>query len=224
MTRAVAVLRPDPGNGATVERVRAAGLAAIPLPLFDVVPIPWAPPGTDAFDRLLLTSANAVRHGGAGLSSLRALPVLAVGGATAAAARAAGFVLDTVGPGDLAGLLDGIAPHQRLLWLSGEDRTTTTHPAIARVVPVYRAVARELMRAQAESLAGSVVLLHSARAGMQLAAEVDRHKIARAGIRMAAISAKAATAAGSGWARITIATAPDDHSLIAAARGLAIDP
>lgn len=224
MIRPVVVLRPEPGSRATIERLHAAGLPALSLPLFQVAPLDWTPPSPGGFDRLLLTSANAVRHGGAALAKFHALSVLAVGSATAAAVREAGFHHVTAGPGDLAGLLATIDPSLRLLWLAGADRTAIEHPAIATVVPVYRATACELTPAQAASLKGTVVLVHSARAGAQLAAQVKRHAMTRADIRVAAISAKAAVAAGSGWAQITVAPSPDDPSLIDAARGLAIDP
>lgn len=218
------MLRPEPGNGATIERLHAAGLATLTLPLFDVVPLAWTRPDRSDFDGLLLTSANAVRHGGQMLESVSELPVFAVGGATAAAARAAGLNVQQVGPGDLVGLLAGVDPSARLIWLCGEDRTATDHPAIALAVPVYRAVARALTPAQAESLDGGVALVHSARAARQLAAEIDRHRIARARIAIAAISPKAADAAGGGWARVEVAASPDDTALIDLAHRLAIDP
>lgn len=224
MTRAITVLRPEPGNAATIARLRAAGQTAISLPLFRVMPLAWHPPDPAAFDRLLLTSANAVRHGGDGLAALQALPVIAVGSATAAAARAAQFSIDMTGSGDLAELLPRIPPGLRLLWLSGEDRTAIDHPSIVRTMPVYRAGAVPLAADRIEALAGGVALLHSARAADRLARLADLHGVPRNRIRIAAISAKAAAAAGLGWAGIAIAAAPNDEALIAAAMPLAIDP
>ncbi len=199
-------------------------LPAISLPLFDLAPLPWTPPDPAAFDRLLLTSANALRHGGAGLAALRSLPVLAVGAATADAARAAGFDVAIAGKRDAAALLADLDPDLRLLWLSGRDRTAITHPAPWQVIAVYRADSRALTAAQTQRLTDGVALLHSARAARHLAAELDRHGVARARIRIAAISDKAADAAGPGWARVAIAATPTDDALIAAARPLAIDP
>ncbi|MCP3731602.1 uroporphyrinogen-III synthase [Sphingomonas sp. MG17] len=224
MTRAVAVLRPEPGNRATVERLHAAGLTAIPLPLFEVAPVPWTPPDPAMFDRLLLTSANAVRHGGPGLSALQSLPVLAVGSATAAAARAAGFAVETTGSSDVADLLAGLGADLRLLWLSGRDRTAIHHPALAQTLAIYRADPRPIATEEAASLANSVALLHSARAASRLADELDRRGIPRMQVRVAALSAKVAQAAGPGWAALAVAAAPHDDALIAAARPLAIDP
>ena len=79
MSRAVAVLRPEPGNAATATRVEAAGLAAIRLPLFAVRALDWTPPDPAAFDALILTSANTPRLAGPGIDSLASLPVFAVG-------------------------------------------------------------------------------------------------------------------------------------------------
>ncbi|HEY0624239.1 uroporphyrinogen-III synthase [Sphingomonas sp.] len=224
MSRRIAILRPEPGNSATAERVRDAGLEPLASPLFEVRPLAWTPPDATGFDGLLLTSANAVRHGGAALASLRGMPVLAVGSATADAARAAGFAVARAGSADLASLLRDSPDFTRLLWLAGRDRTAIEHPALAAIVPIYASEPRVLAAAGAAQLAGSVALIHSARAGMQLAAELARHRISPATIRIAAISRKAAIAAGPGWSAGAIAITPDDDALIAAARPLAIDP
>ncbi|WP_423606196.1 uroporphyrinogen-III synthase [Sphingomonas sp. MS122] len=224
MSRPLAILRPEPGNAATVVRVRKAGLLPIPVPLFEVRPLDWMPPDSARFDGLLLTSANAVRHGGAGLLDLRCLPVLAVGAATAEAARATGFVVARTGTSDLRDLLHDATRFRRLLWLAGRDRTVTDHPALAATIPVYGSDPLLLAETDAAALRGSVALIHSARAGEQLAHQLDRHGIARAELRIAAISTGAAEAAGPGWDAVAIAAAPDDDALIAAAHPLAIDP
>ena len=98
MTR-VLVLRPEPGASATVDRARAMGLDAVATPLFEVEPLDWDVPEASGFDGVLLTSANALRHGGDGLQALRGLKAYAVGDATAQAAREAGF--DVAATGDL---------------------------------------------------------------------------------------------------------------------------
>ena len=64
MTR-LAVLRSEPGASDTVRKARRRGLDAISLSLFQVEPVAWEVPDIDHFDALLLTSANAVLHGGA---------------------------------------------------------------------------------------------------------------------------------------------------------------
>lgn len=224
MSRRVAILRPEPGNAATTARVLDAGLEPLPLPLFAVHPIDWTAPDPAAFDGLLLTSANALRHGGTGLTSLHSLPVLAVGNATADAARTAGFAVATTGSTDVADLLHDASRFKRLLWLAGRERTAIEHPALAVAIPVYASDPIAWTADDAAALAGSVALIHSARAGTQLVAELARHAVAPATVRIAAISRKAAIAAGPGWGAVAIADAPNDDALIAAAHALAIDP
>lgn len=224
MTRRVAILRPEPGNAATAARVRDAGFEPLQLPLFTVRPLDWMPPAAADFDGMLLTSANAVRHGGPGLSALQGLRVLAVGPATADAARAAGLMVTQTGTTDVAELLRDAPEFERLLWLAGRDRTVIGHPAIIAAIPVYASDPIALTAVDIASLADSVALIHSARAGQQLAAVLARHAVSHAAVRIAAISRKAAVAAGPGWAAVAIADAPNDDALIAAARPLAIDP
>lgn len=224
MSRRVAILRPEPGNAATAARLHHAGFDPLPLPLFEVSPLDWTPPEPAGFDGLLFTSANALRHGGPDLASLRGLPVLAVGSATADAARAAGFTVVHTDSTDLTDLLHVAPDFARLLWLSGRDRTAIEHPALAAIVPVYASDPVAWAAADAVTLEGSIALIHSARAGMQLGAALAGHGIPRHNVRIAAISRKAAIAAGPGWDRIAVAATPDDDALIAAARPLAIDP
>lgn len=222
LSRRIAILRPEPGNAVTAARLREVGLELLSLPLFRVRGLDWTPPNAAAFDGLLLTSANAVRHGGAGLDRLNALPVLAVGSATADAARAAGFIVARTGSSDVAELLRDAPDFGRLLWLTGRDRTAIEHPSLAAAIAIYASDAFPL--ADPALLRGTVVLIHSARAGVQLAAELDRCAVPRATVRIAAISGKAAAAAGPGWDAVAIAAAPNDEAMIAAARPLAIDP
>lgn len=224
MTRPIAILRPDPGAAATAGRVRAAGLDPWLLPLFAVVPLDWVPPAPTDFDALLLTSANAPRHAGPGLAALARLPVLAVGSETARAAEHAGLRVVESGHYGVDALLARQPWSQRLLWLAGRDRIAIEHPAIRATIPVYASQAVALTAEQALSLSGTVALVHSARATRQLAAQLDTHRIPRASLRIAAISARAADADGRGWDRVGIAAQPDDAALIAVAQRLAIDP
>ena len=126
------VLRPEPGASATVRRARERGLDAFAIPLFEIEPVAWRAPEASGFDGLLLTSANAVRHGGDDLLELRGLPVYAVGSATADAAREAGFDVASTGDAGVERLLGSIEADLKLLHLAGEDRKA---PANARRVP-----------------------------------------------------------------------------------------
>ena len=224
MTRPIAILRPEPGAAATAERVRAAGLDPLIMPLFAVVPLDWTPPDPAGFDALLLTSANAARHAGSGLTALARLPVLAVGPETARAAERVGLRVIESGHHGVDALLARQPWSQRLLWLAGRDRIAIAHPAIRTVLPVYASDAVALTAEQARRLSGAVALVHSARAMRQLAVQLDTHRDPRASVRIAAISARAADADGRGWDRVAIAAQPNDTALIDAARPLAIDP
>lgn len=213
--RRLIVLRPEPGASQTVERARALGLEAIPVPLFRIEPIPWQLPDSAEFDALLLTSANAVRHGGAGLNGLRTLPVHAVGRTTADAAREAGFQVASIGEGGIDALLDGIAPGTRLLQLAGEDRRRPAgHSCQIRAVAVYRAVPLQGIL----DIGNCVAAVHSPRAAHRLAELVPETK--RATIAIAAISPRAARAAGGGWQAVEPAESPDDAALLALAARL----
>ncbi len=215
MTR-VLVLRPEPGASATVAGARALGLDAVSIPLFDVEPVAWTAPDPANFDALLLTSANAMRHGGAALAVYRALPAHAVGETTADAARAAGFTVASSGTHGVDALLDSLAPELRLLHLCGEDRRT---PANARqtivAVPVYRSWAIDPPPGLGQAI-GAVVLVHSPRAARRFAELVED----RGATAIAVISRAAAEAAGTGWREIHVAVEPSDDALLALAARL----
>ena len=214
--RRLIVLRPEPGAGATVERARQRGLEASATPLFEIRPVPWDVPDVRAFDALLLTSANAVRCAGPGLERLRALPVHAVGEATARAASEAGLTVASIGSGGADALLATIDPRAKLLHLCGEHRR---RPADARrpITPVvaYRSKPLDPPPDFAEAQ-GSVVLVHSPRAGQRLAELIAD----RATIAIAAVSPAAADSVGSGWEAIAAADSPTADALLALAEQL----
>ncbi|MEO9130124.1 MAG: uroporphyrinogen-III synthase [Sphingomonas sp.] len=219
MTRPLAVLRPEPGNTATANRIEALGLQAIRLPLFGVQALAWTPPDPADHDALLLTSANAVRFGGADLSAFKSLPVLAVGERTAESARLAGFDVMAVGKTGAAEMLGvaGARGLSRVLYLGGRDRAIEARGPIARAIAVYASEEVPVSAEWIERLLGATALLHSARAAARLGALVDAHVIARSAITIAALSPTVAAAAGAGWAMVAIAAAPTDAALIEAA-------
>lgn len=221
MSRRIAVLRPEPGNRVTASAIEARGYSAIRMPLFDVRALAWDAPDADAFDALILTSANAIRHGGPGLSTLLRLPVYAVGAATAEAARQAGFDVACVGTEGAEALVAaaGAAGIRRALHLAGRERTLEPGDIVAQVITVYASepeAPQDVAR-----LAGSIALVQSARAGARLGYLVDTTGIGRGGIMVVAVSSRAAEAAGEGWERVVV---PDDlrsEALIDAAIALA---
>ena len=213
--RRLLILRPEPGASATVRRAGELGLRALAVPLFEVGPVSWEAQDPARFDGLLLTSANAVRHGGKKLARLRGLPVYAVGEATADAARDAGFEIAVTGDGGIDWLLGSIDSDLRLLHLCGEDRR---EPAGAQQaitsLAVYRA--KPVERPDLRGARGAVALIHSARAGQRFAELVqDRESIV-----IAAISPFAAQAAADCWEAVEIADAPTNEALLALAARL----
>lgn len=215
----IAVLRPKPGNAATAARLEALGHHVLRLPLFEVVPVAWDVPDPAMFDGLLVTSANAVRHAGAGLERLKTLPVHAVGTATARAAERAGFAVATVGDSNAAALLQQVQA-RALLHLAGRDHARTGLPVAATTV-VYASEPAPLPPGALDLLAGGIALVHSPRAGRRLAELLDAAAISRSEVALAVISAAAREAAGPGWARIAVSPRPDDATLVATARLLA---
>jgi uroporphyrinogen-III synthase len=209
------VVRPAPGDARTLARLAARGIAAESIPLFAVRPVAWIPPDPRDFDAVLLTSANALRHGGSGLDVLRHLPVVAVGEATATAARAAGFAVALTGDGDVArvGAAAEACGLGRLLHLAGRDRMAAGTAAIT----VYASDALPVPPGVAARFAGATVLLHSARAAAAVAALVDRDGVDRGSVRLAAFSPAVAAAVGAGWRSVAIAARPADSALIEAA-------
>lgn len=210
--RRLVILRPEPGASASVERARAAGLEAVAVPLFEIRPLAWTAPDPARFDAVLMTSANAARHGGKGLGKLTSLPVHAVGRATAEAARDAGFAVASVGDGTGAELVAGLADDVRLLHLGGRHRRDLR---VTDTIAVYESVELDRPK-QLDKLAGSVAAVHSPRAGRRLAELADD----RRSIAVAAISAAAAEACGGGWERVAVASAPHDPALLALAARL----
>ena len=208
----VVILRPEPGASATLARATAAGIDAVAIPLFAIAPVEWVAPAASDFDALLLTSANAVRHGGDQLAGLSALATYCVGEATAVAARDAGFAGAGAGAGDAAALVEQVPQGLRLLHLAGHD-----HRAMAGVsaIIVYDSVIVD-PPPSLDALNGSVAMVHSPRAGARLAELVE----ARGEISIAAISEAAAAACGNGWREVAAISAPGDGALLALAAAL----
>lgn len=223
------IIRPEPGCSASVETARKmAGVEVYGFPLFEVQARSWEAALPDQFDALLLGSAMVLRLGGIGLEPLKKLPVYAVGEATASAARAAGFTVARSGAGNLQTLLDNLAPeHRRLLRLAGEERIALTPPPGVtieeRIVYVSQPLPMppemvDLLRHPA------IVTLHSAEAARHLCAQCVQHGIRRATLRIAALSARIAAAAGDGWGEVATAPYPEDKALLALARQMCQDP
>lgn len=216
MSRPLLILRPRPGADRTAARAAASGLRAVVAPLFRVRPLPWDPPPADPFDAIIMTSANAARHGGAALAAWRHLPCYAVGPATAAAARDAGFGQVRIGHANGAALVrqaaaDGV---RRAFHPCGLHHRALAAAGITVVpLPVYAAAAEPRLPREARAALeeGAVALLHSPRAGELFARLVGE---GRERVALAAISDAVAAAAGDGWERVAVAAMPRDQALL----------
>lgn len=220
----IAITRAQPEADRTAEKLRALGADAVVAPLLEVK--------DRAFDAdiagmqaLLFTSANGVRATARKITD-RALPALAVGDATARAARDAGFQDVRSAGGDVAALSalanGSLNPKGgTLLYLSGADVAadlvgwliaagfTATRRIVyeARVVPALPAVYSQPF---------DIIAFHSARAARAFAA-LGAPNAAR--MSAACISDAVAAAAGAKvkWGRVIVASAPQDEALWRAA-------
>ena len=222
--RPLVIVRPEPGASATARDAEAIGVAPVVMPLFEVRSVEWSVPDPGSFDGLLLTSANAVRHGGKALDGLRMLPAHCVGEATAASAREAGFTVATVGNGGVDALLESLPAGLKLLHLGSADRREPDNPRQSiEHLPVYEAIELPISD-RFEEIEGAVVAVHSPRAGSVLARHVGDAGLSREKVAIAAISAAAAEAAGTGWDSVDIAAEPTDAALLAIAARLCNNP
>jgi len=230
MSLPLVILRPQPGCAATLAAARAAGLDAHGFPLFTAEARHWDAPDPAQIDALLIGSANAIRLAGSGpsgpaLTQYAGKPTYAVGAATAEACRAAGLDVITVGSGGLQCLMSDLNPrHRHLLRLCARDRVALVPPDTITITEreVYTSDPLPLpgplaLLLSARALRGAVVMLHSARAARHFAAECERAAIPRHRLHIIALAPRVAQAAGTGWASITTAAAPDDAALLALA-------
>ncbi len=215
----VIVIRPEPGNAATVSAARGLGLDARAFPLFDMAPAPWTTPDPAPYRALLAGSANVFRLGGDGLAGLASLPVQAVGAVTAEAARAAGFTVERIGEGGLQPMVSALPPG-RYLRLAGEKRVPLAMPEGVEIddIVVYAAAGLPMPAALAELLLNpALVLLHSGEAAAHFAAESARLGVCREAISLACLAPRIGLMAGEGWQHIEIAQTRSDQAVLALA-------
>lgn len=228
----IIVLRPQPGATATAQALRAAGHDPLVCPLFAIEQVAWTPADPQAYDALLVGSANVFRHGGPSLADLKDLPVYAVGGKTARMALDLGFRVRGQGQGGLAAMLPMLAEdgHIHILRLAGEDHVDLPDSRLAidtrivyrsRALPMPQALRDALAHPDNESaIQPAVVLLHSARAVEHFSTLVDQAGLDRGRIRLALFAPALRDAAGEGWAEVRVAASTDDRALLDVAGAL----
>lgn len=193
------------------------GLDSAIAPLFHLRPIEWQSPDPGEVDCVLLTSANACRLGGEQLAALAHLPCYAVGEATAAAARLAGFRHVRTGPSNADAALRMMIENgaERPLHLCGQNHIPLDRAGIVRRI-LYAAEEVPALPPPAVAAVqhGTVALVHSPRAASVFAKLLDRAALDRSRTYLAAISGAAAAAAGLGWRKVATAPSPRDEALL----------
>jgi uroporphyrinogen-III synthase len=226
----VLITRAAPEAGATAARVAALGHEPVQSPVLEIEPVAFSFTAPDV-QALAFTSAAGVRAFAAA-QSLRACAVLAVGDATAEAARAAGFTDVRIGEG--AG--DGIAALARALdpsdgafvHVGGEDIASDVVNDLraigftARRVIAYRARFASRLAPVALDLLTSpnaaAVMFHSARGAEAFISLARVARVARAAENFSALclSARVANAAEPfGFKAIRVASRPRESALLA---------
>jgi uroporphyrinogen-III synthase len=230
---AVLVTRPSPDSEATAASLRARGYEVLLAPMLRFEPVACS--GLDAeCGAVILTSANALRaveeQFGDGLLKR---PVFAVGEATAAAARKAGFSKVIAADGDAAALRDLVRASVKkkhfkksdaLLYLAGAElsRDLASELADLNVVTVttYRMAAlSSLPREVCEAFASNAIeaVLHysqrSARAFLE-AARAEGIEISALAVPHCCLSANiAAILREAGATQVLSAASPDEKAL-----------
>ena len=200
-------------------------------PLLTIEPVAGIVPELEGVQAIVLTSAHAVP---ALSAAAKALPVFAVGDATAAAARRAGCSAVISAGGAAADLASSIAARcdpgaGALLHLSGEQVREGLAEDLAaagfalRRQAVYRAVAAEaLAPATVEALAArqvDAVLLFSPRTARLFVELIGRHGLREPVTRIAAICLSAAVAEPCrdiAWRALHVAARPELGALLEA--------
>ena len=216
--RRVWVTRTHPGAEATAARLVGLGFEPVVAPLLAARPIMGALLDLAGVQAIAFTSGQAV-SAFAALTAERGWPVFAVGAATAALARQAGFSTLTSADGDVAALAEVIAAARPGLVLApGALETAADLPALlaargiaARAVAVYETVRASLAAPPADV---GAVLLHSPKAARALAAMIAEP--AAAGLEAYAISPAAAQPlAGRPFRAVHVAAQPNEAALLA---------
>ncbi len=179
-TQHVWITRAQPGAAATARRLRARGFEPWVKPLLKVRPLAVSLPDLTDFGSLAFTSANGVRAFAA-LTAARDLPVMAVGLATARAARRAGFQTVQSADGDVETLARTL--HQAtwsrdkpILHVSASEPSGDLAGSLARTglraetLKVYETIPVLPSKDSLDRLGDlDFVLIHSARAAKVLA-------------------------------------------------------
>ncbi|HEY3814434.1 MAG TPA: uroporphyrinogen-III synthase [Caulobacteraceae bacterium] len=204
------VTRTQPGADATAARLRDLGHQPIVSPVLEVRRLKTTI-DLDGVDALAFTSRNGVEAFSVLTNDGRALPVFAVGQATADAARACGFANVRSANGDVEALAALIASERPGVVLHPTAREPAGELGV-RSVAVYETVPVEPTDALARLKSIDAVLVHSPLAARRLAALVAP---AQASPQFLCISqAAAAPLRAAGHEKVRSAPFPDEAALL----------
>ncbi len=223
--------RPRPDSEALAARLADKGIETLIAPVLQIEPLSAEPPEIADGETVLLTSANGARAL-ARASERRDCRVLAVGDATAAAAREAGFSDVTSAARDSdaltrlaidsAGAEKGSVLHITGSHVAGDMEGSLTAAGLSyRRLALYEARAAERLPAAVEEALSARgldgAILYSPRSAAVLGELLAKTGLGDARQDMVAycLSAAVAKAAGDGWRRVAVADSPDTDALLA---------
>ncbi len=227
----VLITRPQDDASALAARLSALGVDSLIEPLLDIVFLETNLPDLSDVQGLLVTSANGLRAF-AKASPRRDIAVWAVGDASARAAHDAGFTSVNSAVGDVESLAelviaqadaaDGEFLHVAGTRLAGDlgGRLQAAGFGYARCVLYEAQTASALSDAavtQLQTGALDGVLLYSPRTAATFVELLDAARLAGALHKVTAFCLSAAVAekiTGLEWARVAVATTPDENALI----------
>ena len=227
------VTRPEPDNESTAAALRAKGHDVMLAPMLHIEAIADADLGAPPWAGVLLTSANGARALAAHVrrGELLALPVLAVGRASADVARAAGFADVASAGGDADDLVRLAAARFAgsripLLYAAGEDRSRDLAGALSakgvavHTVMLYRAVAANEFSSEVRTalMRGRIDgVLHFSRRSVEsylvCSQTIQREALAPTHYCLSERAAEPLRLAGA--MRVAVSAHPDEASLMA---------
>lgn len=214
MTARVAVTRPEPMASGTADRLTDLGFVPLKAPLFTLVPGegPGDPSGIGA---IALTSRNGARCLACD-PRFHALPVFAVGRATATQAQRAGFGDVRSADGDMEALLHALrdAPEPIVHMCGDAQAGDLVGRLLARGQQASRRILYRMAPVAALPSPGgplAAVLLYSPRAAAALA-----ERASGPWCRATCVALSPAVAAPLGGRRCVVAARPDEEALLEA--------
>lgn len=250
----VLVTRPDPGGSRTAEKLVRLGHDPVRMPLFEtrLIATPDDLPLAGNIAGLIATSARVLalfERGGQTADHLRDVSFHAVGPATAAAARKAGFGDVREGGGTAEALARSVIAQHRsdsagggtgdadgsrpLLYLAGVPRTATIEDAFSvaghplLVLPCYEMIGisytTDFIKSDILSPAPDLVLLYSSNAARRFVTLFTPKELGKALdlVRFVCLSAEIIAELPDDWrARATTAERPEEDCLLASLAAL----